>query len=308
MPLSPRATALLILAACWLLLIASRLFRDMEMEARPLFASVLLGAVVAAAVRFGLPNASSTTAAVVTAALLTLAIWQVTRNAADDSSISSMLLSSMIGVGFAFVLIFSGPVDYRILSAPLVATALAGFLRRLGRGFDRPRPLLWFSSSFVAIAASLYLVPRLQMHPHDSSVMMFAAFGVPLIGFCSVFVRRKRVLAELREEADMGVFDPKELATVTHPWKRFQAAGWADLQARRRFVKLATALAGRKRHQRVMSKDRARLYQLEILQLRREISNVLGVESAVTLRRSEPAEIPDLPSSDRIPLKGSSQP
>ncbi len=104
---------------------------------------------------------------------------------------------------------------------------------------------------------------------------------LPLSLFAAVIVRSLSIRRELLIERKVGLFEEPDPRALAHPFGRFRFRVWADPQARKKYVQLATELALRKRRQRRMSQTRARLHQLEILKLRMDLLELLSITRMV---------------------------
>ena len=96
-----------------------------------------------------------------------------------------------------------------------------------------------------------------------------------------MFGRWPAVRRELDEESALGVVDAADVRPTAHPILRLGRGGWTSAGAHRGFVRVATRIALRKRQQRAHPEPVARLYQVEVIQLRMEMQEMARIDRAM---------------------------
>ncbi|MHB9000795.1 MAG: hypothetical protein ACYC9N_14925, partial [Thermoanaerobaculia bacterium] len=213
------------------------------------------------------------------AILFILASW-IQRRDADLDATDAALAGSFSGLAAAAIVL---PVSDQPLH-DVVRLGAAGPIAVTAAWFavSRSRAAAWAGGAalLAALAALANGIPPRIAGP----VAIAVCVGPAIAAFASVLRLRGTIASELAEETRLGVFDAAEVVSVAHPIHRLRFRVWPDAVARRRFVQIATELAIRKRQQRRMSPEAARLYQLEILKLRMELQHVVGVHHSVQAR------------------------
>jgi hypothetical protein len=151
----------------------------------------------------------------------------------------------------------------------------------------------------VSVTVVLAAARRPELAEPLTAISALAAMAA-LAAAGSVFWRAGAVASELRDEAELGLLDPDLAARIAHPIRRMSSARMSP-EANRKVVQLAWALALEKRRQRSLDERHARLRQLEILNLRRQLAETLGVIREIEVLAE--AGDPDSPS-DTIAIKG----
>jgi hypothetical protein len=124
------------------------------------------------------------------------------------------------------------------------------------------------------------LLPRFVRLP-DRDIAITTTILIPLVGLIALLKQWRDVTRELTEEANLGFIDADDVRIVAHPIRRLGAAGWADREARREFVRIANMIALRKRQQRDRPEDEVRLYQVEIIKLRMQLQEMSRIDQEV---------------------------
>lgn len=246
--------------------------------------SLFTGAIAGGALLFAPTDRGEWNAALVGVALTVAA---VSLRGQDSDWCEALLTGCLAGTG-AGVAQLAVPVhahDTEFLRT-FVAGSIAGVGAYLGlivwRRWMWP---VWILTALLASIASVlpHLPAFFRFDPRSLTLLWAGLITVVVVG---VVVRRwPLVVRELREESTLGFFDARDITSVAHPLRRLLPGVWRDETARRRFVERANELAIRKREQRKMTPDAARLYQLEILKLRMEVQEIAKVRDAM-LRES----------------------
>lgn len=261
--------------------LAVRWYKRLELAPGSLSAAAAGGTLTAVATLALQPLGNRNLADAAPLAILFLLASWIQRRDADLDGTDAALAGSITGlVAAAIVLPMSDqPLNdvARLGAAGPIAVGAAWFAASRGKAVAA-----WFGGAalIAAVAAMARVIPPRAA----DEIAVVICLGPALAAFASVLQLRDTIVSELGEETRLGVFDAAEVASVAHPFRRLRFDAWPDAVARRRFVQLATELAIRKRQQRRMSAKAARLYQLEILKLRMELQNVVGVHHSVQAR------------------------
>lgn len=226
---------------------------------------------------------------IVTGVLMTAAALYVRLTGEESEPVDGMLLGACSGAAASIVLAFTRADALRDASECLLASAAAGFgitFAALHVG-DRTRQLVLdvITAGAATLAACLPTVLA-GAGVSDRTLLIAVAAALPLIGVAAVFAHWPDVRAELSHEAAMGVFDAADVRATAHPILRLGRGGWKDAHAHRELVRLAGIVALRKRQQRGRPDEIARLYQVEIIQLRMRLQEMSRIEHD-TMARSK---------------------
>jgi hypothetical protein len=263
----------------------------------PAIAGLIAGAIIAAIARL-----TASDPAIVIGVVLTVAALYVRLTGEESEPAEGMLMGAVIGAAAAVPVIFFADDDAIHLAECLLAGAVAGFgitfaaLHVIARG----RQLLLDAVTAV-LAVGAAALPRISgLSSRETAIA--CAGGIPLLVLLTVFKQWPDVRAELRHEASLGFIDEDDVRRTAHPFLRHGRAGWRDAHAHRVFVRLANALALRKRQQRGRPDAVARLYQLEIIKLRMQIQEMSRINRAVTnaAERAEEGEASDTMTPERM--------
>ena len=222
---------------------------------------------------------------IVTGILMTASALYVRLTGEESEPIDGMLLGACTGAAAAIVLAFTRPDPVRDAAECLLAGAVAGFGITFAAFHVAARAkqlLLDVLTAGAAIGAAF--LP--SFFRDERAVLTGIVIALPLIVIAAVFAQWPGVRAELSHEAAMGVLDPEEVRATAHPLLRLGRNGWHDPHAHREFVRLAGAVALRKRQQRGRPDEIARLYQVEIIQLRMRLQEMSRIEHD-TMARSK---------------------
>lgn len=109
--------------------------------------------------------------------------------------------------------------------------------------------------------------------PSGSRAIGVAAAGLAaLLGWVAPFaLERRRVLAELAEEARLGILPEEDLPVLGNPWRRSREPRFGRSDERREYVRSALLLAVARQQQRRRSGEAIRLRQLEVLAFRTRV-------------------------------------
>jgi len=215
---------------------------------------------------------------------LTLAALYVRHTGHETEAIDGMIVGSVMGATAAIPFVMTSVHEPAIIAALMLAGAVAGY----GITFavfhvaDK-RKQIAFDVATVAAAIVVALLPSLAVRYGipERYILLFVATLLPLIVVIAVFQQWADVRAELRHESSLGFMSDRDVRTTAHPLLRLGRGGWADRRAHREFVRLANRIALRKRQQRNRGDDVARLYQIEIIQLRMQIQEMSRIDRAV---------------------------
>jgi len=208
--------------------------------------------------------------------VLSAAALYVRLTGRESESVDGMLLGGCSGAAAAAVLLWHGDAIAQCIAAGAVAgygiTYAAFHVRERGK-----QVALDVVTAIAAVAAAYAPRALVAAGLTTRAVDIIVAALVPLLVVAAVFKEWPELRAELRHEASLGFLDDADVRRTAHPLLRHGRGGWTDRHAHREFVRLANEIALRKRHQRFRDDTVARLYQVEIIQLRmrmREMSRI----------------------------------
>jgi hypothetical protein len=244
----------------------------------------------------------ATVQAAVCGVLMTVAAVWVRHTGNESEAADGMILGALTGAAAAIPLAFSGTGELQAFSRAVLSGTIAGY----GITFaafhvaDRTRQLVIdaVTGAFAIIAASAPMLIA-ETGVSDRSTAVAVAAAVPLAAVAVVFKQWSDVRAELAHEAALGFLSDSDVEVTAHPLKRFGSGGWIDRAAHRKFVRLASRIALRKRQQRNRADEMARLYQIEIIKLRMQLQEMTGIDREARAHRDE-TEDGDSPS-DKMP-------
>ena len=204
--------------------------------------------------------------------VLTLAALYTRLTGRESEPGDGMLLGSLTGASAALF-------NLDRFSECVLAGAIAGYGVTYAAFYVRRRGKQIAIDAVTAIAAvGGALLPRwIAIPDHDLAV----AILIPLLGIAALFKQWRDVTHELMDEANLGFIDVGDVRIVAHPFRRLGAAGWADPNARREFVRVANTIALRKRQQRNRPEEEVRLYQVEIIKLRMQLQEMSRIDQDV---------------------------
>ncbi|HJW93848.1 MAG TPA: hypothetical protein VJ901_09535 [Thermoanaerobaculia bacterium] len=206
------------------------------------------------------------------AVVLTLAALYVRLTGRESEPGDGMLLGALTGASAALF-------NLDRFSECVIAGAITGYGVTYAAFYVRQRGKQIAIDSFTAIAAiGGALLPRVVIVPDFDVVVTIA---IPLIAIIALLKQWRDVTRELMDEANLGFLDAGDVRIVSHPIRRLGAAGWADRNARREFVRIANMIALRKRQQRNRPEEEVRLYQVEIIKLRMQLQEMTRIDQEV---------------------------
>ena len=293
--MSDPVLAFVLLAALAIALVGAWFFRNLdpavgELSLTPLFAGAVAGVLVRVVDAGGLLRA------LVTGVVLTAAALYVRLTGDRSEPADGMILGAICGAGASVPLIVGGRTELDDLAACVAAGAVAGYGITLAalHVADRLRQAaidIVTAAAATGVASIPSLADRAGLAPVTAAAAVVAA--VPLAAIITVFRQWPDLRAELRHEASLGFIDDGDVRATAHPIRRLGRGGWADPQAHREFVRVATELALRKRQQRGRPDDTARIYQLEIIKLRMQIQHMTRIDNdARALARAAERRLP----------------
>ncbi len=275
---------------------ATRLFRTLDLRFWPVAGPSLFSGAVAGAVLAFAPI-SPRLAPLATGVLLTLATLYVRLNGEESEPSEGMALGAVTGAASALVPLLVAGEGLHMFSSNVLAGAVAGFGVTVASNYVA-RPVRQIVIDIVAaVAASAaamaphYAETFLAFRPDRMAIAI--TLTIPLLLILTTFVQWPFIRRELAEEAALGVIDPADARSAAHPIRRFFRSGWNDVAAHREFVRVATKIALRKRQQRGRSDELARIYQLEIIHLRRRMQEMQQLDIAsANSRRTHDGDLP----------------
>lgn len=244
-------------------------------EARiPLIAGVLCGVII----RF-IPSVPEFVSAGV---LLTLAALYVRLTGRESEPADGMALGAITGAAASVPLVLTGENELLRFSECILAGAVAGYGITFGLSHVRDKAKQAIVDAVTAAAAvGAAWLPALALRAGrftERHIAYAAAAVVPLLVIVTVFKQWPTIRGELRHEAALGFIDDEDVRSTAHPLRRLGRAGWHDAEAHREFVRIANAIALRKRQQRSRSEEIARLYQLEVIKLRMQMQEMSAID------------------------------
>jgi hypothetical protein len=214
--------------------------------------------------------------------LLTIAALYVRLTGHESEPTDGMTLGAITGAAAAVPALFFGDGDELLHFAKCVlAGAVAGYGITFGLAHVRAKlrqAIVDAITAGLAVFAAWLPALLLRARIPERQIAVAAAAIVPLILIVTVFKQWPAVRGELRHEAALGVIDDEDVRITAHPILRLGRGGWHDASAHREFVRLANTIALRKRQQRGRSEEVARLYQLEVLKLRRQLQDMTRID------------------------------
>lgn len=262
------ALFLVLAGASWFKTLDTTLFRETRI---PMVAGALCGIVI-----HFFANA------VVIGVILTLAALYVRLTGRESEPSDGMALGAATGAAAAVPLvILDGDRALLLFSSCVLAGAIAGYGITFGLSHVRAKlRQLAVDIATAALAVGAASLPAILIRSRvtERQIAIAAAALVPLLLVLTVFKQWPAVRAELRDEAALGVIDEEEVRSTAHPLLRLGRAGWHNAGAHREFVRIATAIALRKRQQRGRTEEVARLYQLEVIKLRMELQQMTSID------------------------------
>lgn len=263
-------TALLIVLCFIVALAAVRFFKTLETDFVEAWQTPLLGGVMSGVIL----RLAGTTHPIAIGIVITAAALYVRLTGRESEPVEGMVLGSCCGAAAAAVLIVRSDAPCRVVSACLLAGALAGYGVTFAALHVANRVRQYAVDVVTAAAAvGAAFIPLLIARTGitDCAFALGIAALIPAIVIVVVFHQWPDVRAELSHEASMGFIADADVRRSAHPLLRLGGGGWRDHKAHREFVRLANKIALRKRQQRNRPDDIARLYQLEIIKLRMQI-------------------------------------
>lgn len=264
----------------------SGLWRDAR---TPLFVGFLAGMIVRVLMD---PAVAASAAAVPFGVLLSFAALYVRLTGAESEPTDGMTLGAITGAAAAIPLIANDEA-LLILAGCILAGTIAGYGITFGLTHvrDKARQAMIDAVTMALAIGGAYLPVLLtRSGVRDRHAAIGAVALVPLLILATVFKQWPAVRAELHDEAALGVLDPSDVRATAHPFLRLGRGGWHDPHAHAEFVRVATKIALRKRQQRRRPDEVARLYQLEVIQLRMQAQEMLRIDRA--MRAAAVAEPP----------------
>jgi hypothetical protein len=231
--------------------------------------------------------------------LMGAAVFFVSQRAGEHDLFDGILTGGLVAVGFGVPLIVAAHAPLALLILLFLSGILSGAVAAALIGRSTP----WLISHSVTVLVSVTAVlagGRIPEIAEPLTVVSAMAVVAALAAAGSVFWRAGGVAAELREESLLGLLDPALAARIAHPTRRMSPVRMSA-EANRKIVRLAWALALEKRRQRSLDERHARLRQLEILNLRKQLAETLGVIREIEVL-SEAGE--EAGGSDTIAIKG----
>ena len=279
---------------------AARYLKDLD-DAIPawLFRSLSTGLAGGIAVFALTPWVTPAIARIVLGVLLGTAVVSVSRRAGEHDVFDGILTGGLVAIGFGVPLIFAARAPLALLVTLFLSGIFSGAVAAALIG----RSTQWFMTNLLTVLVSITAVLAGARSPEIAeplTVVSVLAVMAALAAAGSVFWRSGAVASELREESGLGLLDPALAARIAHPTRRMSPVRMSA-EANRKVVRLAWALALEKRRQRSLDERQARLRQLEILNLRKQLAETLGVIREIEVL-SETGE--DSSPSDTIAIKG----
>ena len=265
--MSGQVLTLILIAILFAAVAAVRFFRTLDAlfwrdAATPVIAGIIAGAF------FFLVSDHF----VVIGVVMTLAALYVRLTGRESEPGDGMLLGALTGVAAALF-------NLDRFSECVLAGAIAGYGVTYAAFYVRQRGKQIAIDTMTAVAAILGAVsPRLIRIPDQDTVVTIL---IPLIAVIALLKQWRDVTHELMDEANLGFIDAADVRIVSHPIRRLGAAGWADRNARREFVRFANMIALRKRQQRNRPEEEVRLYQVEIIKLRMQLQEMMRIDREV---------------------------
>ncbi|HEY6138088.1 MAG TPA: hypothetical protein VI670_10035 [Thermoanaerobaculia bacterium] len=264
--------ALLLIAAFLGVAAAADFFKSLDPRFWRAWRTPLAAGVVAGALLWPLGAHEIAIGIVLSAAAL-----YVRLTGRESEPVDGMLLGGCSGAAAAAVLLWRSDA----IAACIAGGAVAGYGITYAAFHVRERGkqiALDVVTALAAVAAAY--APRALVAAGLTARTVDIAIGalVPLLVVAAVFQEWPELRAELRHEASLGFLDDADVRRSAHPILRHGRGDWTDRHAHREFVRLANEIALRKRRQRFRADDVARLYQVEIIQLRMRIREMSRID------------------------------
>lgn len=241
------------------------------------------GAVGAIGVALG-PAASSSFRALLVPLLLAIVLVWIRWFHVDRDYVDGLITGLLIGSVAASIIGLARNEESASLAVVLEG-ALAGLMSHLVLLRTRGARILFAVGVIALVVVFQQALGETLRASWQAASLLVTSIAVASMG--ATVLQWRALRAELEKEAELGVFPASELDGLVHPIRRMQKSGWADENARREFVRLATELAIRKTRQRRMDGSMARLHQVEVLKLRQLLGDVLSVELSVRRDKEE---------------------
>jgi hypothetical protein len=263
-------------------------FKDLTLEIRDwLIPTIVLGIVAGGAIVAIDLAESERLRAFATPAAVGIALFWLRSRRIDVDYVEGLLSGTAIGAIAALPLLYLGGAGAWATPRLLICGGAAGLL--LYTFAPRLRRVR-FAALLVTVAALYLLIGAItlaeaHLQPTDLLVAAIAAIVVTALVF--VAYRWWMLRKELQEEAGHGVIEPEDVALIANPFQRLRTGVWLETEARKHYVRMVTELAIRKRRQRRMPGEAARLYQIEIMKLRMAAQELRQIELQVRRRMQE---------------------
>ncbi|HYI09424.1 MAG TPA: hypothetical protein VEK57_10170 [Thermoanaerobaculia bacterium] len=214
--------------------------------------------------------------------LLTLAALYVRLTGRESEPSDGMALGAITGAAASVPLVLTGEHELLRFAECVLAGAVAGYGITFGLTHVRDNAKQAIIDAVTAAAAvGAAWLPLLAYRSErftERQIGLAAAGIVPLLVIAAVFKQWPSIRGELRHEAALGFIVDEDVRSTAHPLRRLGRAGWHDAEAHREFVRIASAIALRKRQQRHRSEEIARLYQLEVIKLRMQMQEMSAID------------------------------
>ncbi len=213
--------------------------------------------------------------------LLTIAALWVRHTGRESEPGDGMLLGSLTGAAASLPLVFVQADACVLFAECVLAGAIAGYGVTYAAFYVRRRAKqIAIDALSAALAIGGAAAARfIEVRPRDLAIA--ATILIPILGIIGLLKQWRDLTRELMDEANLGFIDVGDVRIVAHPIRRLGAAGWADPNARREFVRIANVIALRKRQQRNRPEDEVRLYQVEIIKLRMQLQEMAKIDQDV---------------------------
>jgi hypothetical protein len=268
--------AFALLMAIPLVFAAARYFKDLD-DAIPAWLIRSLSAGLAGGfVVFVLgPWITPPLSGLVLGSVIGAAVFFVSRRSREHDVFDGILTGGIVAVGFGIPLLPAARAPLALLVTLFLSGIVSGAVAAtlIGRSAQglATQMLTMLVSVTTVVAGS-----RLPEVLEPLTIVSLLALMAALVASGSVIWRSGAVASELSEEAKLGLLDSVLAARIAHPTRRMSPVRMSA-EANRKIVRLAWALALEKRRQRSLDDRHARLRQLEILNLRKQLAETLGV-------------------------------
>ncbi|HSN67653.1 MAG TPA: hypothetical protein VLV48_00285 [Thermoanaerobaculia bacterium] len=199
------------------------------------------------------------------------ALWLFRREHAPDP-FEGLLRGGLLAAGFAIPAALDSGETFGTIAIALLASLAAGAVASwMSDATSRIATLAFvLASSGIAAAAAASVVEIADPVAMAFTVAIATAVGAA----ASPFLLFPGVAEELEQESELGIVPRAMVPRISHPLRRM-AKGGLEPEAHRRVVQVAWRLALRRRRHRSMGFEESRLHQVEILKLRKELSDLL---------------------------------